>query len=419
MNDTIRQFGLLITMVIIRILTMLVAFKYLSVQFGPNGFGKLSQVTAIAALFSTFAGGGLSNGLVREVAASKDASTRTEWLKAALVISFASILALGILAMILYQFGAQIFLADTTLAWIFVLIGIAQIGTAIGNTALAYLSGLNEVFFYSLAGILGNIFSVAFVILASYLYGFSGAVAGSAIFALAPSIFAVGFLLVKKPQEVARLNTVSIRCCKIKILSSYTLAMIVAASAVPLILVYMRSRLGQSVGWHVVGEWQSVARIGDAYIQVFGVLFANFLLPRLSGAPETAQSRVMQKFVLAVLSIFFFGAVIFYVFAPFVLAAVYSDEFSKATPYVMPQLLADLLKIIASFFMYRFISSGKPSIQAIGEVMQAAVMLAVFQLFLERWQGLAAVWAYVAGAASVVTCVALLTVCNRKTGKYF
>jgi O-antigen/teichoic acid export membrane protein len=417
MNDTIRQFGLLIIMVVARILAMLVAFKYLSVQFGPTGFGKLSQVMAIAALFSTFAGGGLFNGLVREVAASKDAQTRAAWLKAALAISVASIFILGVLATVLYGFGASIFLHDTTLAWVFILIGFAQIGTAIGNTALAYLSGLNAVRFYSIAGIVGSVFSVVFIILASHYFGFSGAVAGSAIFALAPSIFALAFLLIKMPEQVARLYAVSIERTKIKILSSYSLAMILAASAVPAILVYMRSRLGQSAGWNVVGEWQSVARIGEAYIQVFGVLFANFLLPRLSAAPETARTEVMQKFVLATLSIFFFGAIIFYFFAPFVLATVYSAEFSNATLYVLPQLLADFLKIIASYFVFRFMAYGRPNVQAIGEMIQAVVMLVAFQLLLQHLQGIAAVWAYVAGAACVALFVAMLTTFDRTSRK--
>jgi O-antigen/teichoic acid export membrane protein len=414
MNDTVRQFAFLIAMVLARILAMLVAFKYLSIHFGPTGFGKLSQVMAIGALFSTFAGGGLFNGLVREVAASKTANDRAGWLKAGLVISIASIVVLGTIAVGLYFFGANTFLDDASLAWVFALIGLAQIGTAVGNTSMAYLSGLNAVKFYSLSGILGSLFSVIIVIGASHAFGFSGAIAGSAVFALAPSLFALAFLWFKMPEQLFALRKVKVEKSKVTILGSYSIAMIVAASVVPAVLVYMRSSLGQSYGWNVVGEWQSVARIGDAYIQVFGVLFANFLLPRLSGATRLQQSGEMKKFVAATLALFFAGAAVFYVFAPFVLQTVYSSDFKNATIYVLPQLAADLMKIVASFFVFRFMADGRPNIQAVGEVLQACAMVLAFKLLMPYFQGTSAVWSYVAGATCVASFLVVLTLLERK-----
>ena len=50
MKDTFGQSALLIVMVAVRILTMLIAFKFLSNRFGVSGFGLLSQVMAVAAL---------------------------------------------------------------------------------------------------------------------------------------------------------------------------------------------------------------------------------------------------------------------------------------------------------------------------------------------------------------------------------
>ena len=403
-------------MVTTRILSMLVVFKYLSVQFGPAGFGKLSQVMAIAALFSTFAGGGLFNGLVREVAASKDAETRSAWLLAALCISFFSTIILGISAVLLYFFGTKIFLDDVTLAWVFALIGLAQIATAIGNTALAYLSGLNATKYYALAGILGSAFSVVAVVVATKQYGFSGAVAGSAVFALAPSIFALAFLFFKMPDQIVQLRSANFEIAKVKKLATYSLAMIVAAMAVPAALVYIRSHLGQTSGWSVVGEWQSVARIGDAYIQVFGVLFANFLLPRLSTSEGDQKSAIMTQFVKATLLLYFLGALCFYVLAPAILNIVYSAEFSRAKIYVLPQLIADFFKIVASYFVFRFMALGRPNVQAAGEVIQAVIMVLTFHLLVQKLQGPAAVWSYVAGAACVALVVAALTVRDKSTG---
>jgi O-antigen/teichoic acid export membrane protein len=409
MGSAIRQFTLLIAMVVARILAMLVAFKYLSIHFGPTGFGKLSQVMAIAALFSTFAGGGLSNGLVREIAASRSLESRAAWLKAAFSIAALSVVVLAGIAIVLFFFGAQVFLDDVGLAWVFILIGVAQIGTAIGNTALAYLSGLNAVKYYSMAGIFGSIFSVLFVIAASHFYGFYGAVAGSAVFALSPSIFAIGFLVLKMPGHLGEALMQNVDWIKIRTLANYSLAMVVAAAAVPMALVHIRSSLGQTNGWNTVGEWQSVARIGDAYIQVFGVLFANFLLPRLSATTGIERRKIMQKFSTSTVVLFLGGGIIFYIFGARVLSIVYSSDFANAVQYVAPQLLADFFKILASFFVFRYVALGRPNIQALGEVIQAIVMLFVFQYLLPTHSGLSAVWSYVAGAAVVLLYVSLKT----------
>jgi hypothetical protein len=183
----------------------------------------------------------------------------------------------------------------------------------------------------------------------------------------------------------------------------------VAAAAVPMALVHIRSSLGQTNGWNTVGEWQSVARIGDAYIQVFGVLFANFLLPRLSATTGIERRKIMQKFSTSTVVLFLGGGIIFYIFGAKVLSIVYSSDFANAVQYVAPQLLADFFKILASFFVFRYVALGRPNIQALGEVIQAIVMLFVFQYLLPTHSGLSAVWSYVAGAAVVLLYVSLKT----------
>jgi O-antigen/teichoic acid export membrane protein len=401
MTNEYRKSALLTVMVVARIATMLVAFKFLSYQFGPSGFGLLSQVMAVAALFSTFAGGGLSNGLVKEVAGSLHPDERASWLKAAIVISLGSAIFLLCASLILYWFGSKIVFSDVTLAWVFLLIGLAQIITGLGNTAIAYFSGTGAVSYIAGASILGNTASVAVLILGSMTFGFHGAVAGCAILAFAPSGLTLLAMLWKEPEQTKVALSSKLEAAKIRHLLHYSLSMVIAASAVPIVLIFMRTHLGAEVGWKAVGHWQAVARIGDAYIQVFGALFASLLLPRLSQVSRQQSLRIMVDYMPPMMGVFALGALAFWLLSPFILRIAYSDEFVVSQIYVIPQLVGDFFKILASFFVFRFLALGKPMLQAAGEVVQAAIMFIAFTVLLPHFGSLSAAWSYACGTAIV------------------
>ena len=388
---------------------MLIAFKYLSNHFGVSGFGLLSQVMAIAALFSTFAGGGLSNGLIKEVAGALDQTEKVSWLKAGFAISLASAVMLFLVSIGLYLFGAKAVLGDSSLAWVFLLIGFAQILTGAGNTAQAYLSGIRDINSVALAGIMGAAFSVLLVVLGSYVFGLMGAVGACAIFALSPSLFSILFLSMKQPKCILSFRPIGFDIPRIKRLLRYSLAMIVTAAAVPLVLIYIRLRLSQAGGWEVVGHWQAVARIGDAYIQVFGTLFAIILLPRLAALSGSKNLQAMYGFIPPVMILFLLGGTVFWMFSPQILTLAYSADFTLSSNFVLPQLAADGLKILSSFFIYRFVALGRPQMQALGEIVQALTMFVTFIVLLPGFGGLAAVWSYVVGAGMVLVFAAVAT----------
>ena len=76
---------------------------------------------------------------------------------------------------------------------------------------------------------------------------------------------------------------------------------------------------------------------------------------------------------------------------------------------MLPQLAADGLKILSSFFIYRFVALGRPQMQALGEIVQALTMFVTFIVLLPSFSGLAAVWSYAAGAAMVLVFAAVAT----------
>jgi len=411
---TFNQSSLLILVAVFRILVLLIAFKFLTQAYGRAGFGTFSQILAVAGLFSVFAGGGLMNGLIREISGSKTEQDRTEWMSAALRISFVSAGILAVVSILLYALFADMILDNPALSWIFLIMGVVQIGTGVGNIALAYFTGTQSVKSLAGASILGAITSLIIILLASWFFGYSGAAFGCAILALGPSIFGISFLSFTHRKLLRTAIITSAPKSKTKRLVRDCMSMLVAAICVPIALISIRSGLGLHSGWEAVGEWQSVAKIGEAYMQIFGILFISILLPRFAAVSPIKSLSLMTKASLPILSLFLCGACVFYLLSDQILELAYSQEFIPASIYVAPQLAGDLMKIIASLFVYRFVAMGKPSVQALGEVLQAIVMVSFFWLLLPYLGSITAVWSYVAGTGVVMIFAALTTLFQRR-----
>lgn len=402
MKSSLGQSAILVTMVVVRAFTMLAAFKFLSNHFGAYGFGILSQIMAVGALFSTFSGGGLTNGLIKEIAGASTQIEKSNWFQAGLTISIASALLLALVSIGLFLWGSDAVLGDSKLAWIFLLIGVAQGFTGIGSTAQAYLSGIKDIRSVATAGICGVVLSALLIVSLSFVFGFEGAAVGCALIALSPALFALALLALKQSIRPSSLFIFEFDKARLIQLMHYSLAMLATASVVPLVLIYVRLRLSQISGWEVVGHWQAVSRIGDAYIQVFGALFISLILPRLANLNSKESFVATLGFIMPVMGLFICGAIVFWTYSPLILSLAYSQSFRSSSVFVFPQLLADFFKILSSFFIYRFVALGRPYMQALGEVVQASFMLLAFSLLLPSLGGLAAVWSYGAGTIAVL-----------------
>jgi len=396
-DRTVAKSIAVVIMVLVRIFILLIALKFLAHQFGASGFGFLTQVMAVGATFSSLAGGGLVNGLVREIAASKTEAERISWLQSAIFISTISAVVLAAVSYFLYMRGSQLILGDEKFSWVFLLIGATQIVTGYGLAGQSYLSGLGYIGTVSIAGILGGVLSVLIIALGGVFFGLSGAIVGCAIIGLSPSLVALVFFFRKFQRQNIAETFMKIDKKRIAALLKYGLAFIVTASAVPLVLIEIRSTVGLKLGWHEVGYWQAISRIGDAYIQVIGMWFLSVLLPRLSGISSRESLQTTISWMTPVMIIFFIGGFVLWSFSPYILKLVYSDNFTPSRIYVVPQLVADGFKIVSGFLLYRFIALGMPFVQVGSDAAQAIVTYISFVYFFPEMGALAAVYSYADG----------------------
>jgi O-antigen/teichoic acid export membrane protein len=403
--------GMLVAMVVVRTLALLALMKFLALRFGTEGFGQLSQILALGALFSVLAGGGLTNGIVRNLAAADTPQERAAWIRASLPIAAWSAVALGIVALVIYATAANTLFAGQDLAFALIVMAVSQAVVGFGNIALAYLSGTHDIKRFTLANSVGSIAAAVFVALLAEAWGFHGAVAGCAAMALMPALAALA--LSARAIDWALVRQTAFDRARAVALLKFGATMYLAVAAVPLVWIYIRSDLAIRKGWHDVGLWQSTMRISDAYMQVFGIIFMNYELPQLAASAPADRAKRLRHIALMVFGLFLSGTTLVYFGRQIVLRLAFSAQFEDAATYLAPQIFGDAFKLLSLLFVFYLMALNRVWVLAAMEVLQAGLILVAYWILVSHLGDRAAVMSY-ALATFVVSAATLLLVVRTR-----
>src|SRR5262249_2205274 len=121
----------------VRLAAGLALLKFLAWQFGPSTFGLLTQVMGAAALFYMFAGGGITNGIIRNISATSSEAERRLWMSAGTTITVLPSIALAAIAIVLTLVRGRAIFCDSDYAPIFLALSPAPVLVGFCNFALA------------------------------------------------------------------------------------------------------------------------------------------------------------------------------------------------------------------------------------------------------------------------------------------
>ena len=167
-------------------------------------------------------------------------------------------------------------------------------------------------------------------------------------------------------------------------------------------------------GWDAVGLWQSVTRISDAYMQIFGVVFMNYFLPQLAATPATNRPRRLMSFGVLISVMFFSGITVLYFLREPILTLAFSRAFSSAAIHVPAQAVGDAFKLGSLVFVYYLMAQNRASVQAGLEVLQAALTAVAYVLLVPSMGALAPVASYAAATLVVLAATLVLVVRNGR-----
>jgi O-antigen/teichoic acid export membrane protein len=387
----------------VRLVAGFVLLKYLALQFGPGTFGLLTQVMGIAAIFYMFAGGGITNGLIRNISAAHSAEEHERWMSAGMAINALTSVALAVIAITLGLFDGGAILGDPSYRWLYLVIAITQVIVGAGNLVLAYFSGIGNIRTFATAHIAGNALSLLFLIVLVQAVGFGGALLGVVLApAIASAIALWQFLLREGHRGI--FFRISWEPPLLKNLFSYAAVMVCGATAVPLAQLMIRLEMSQSLGWSFVGYWQAVAKVSDAYMLFAGVVFINYLLPKLSRLHQDASAlRVLWRFGASMFGIFILASTTMYVARNYVILIIYSRSFLPASDLVLPQLVGDAARIAVLSLQYYFMSRRRVLVVITLELMQGSALYVFYLVLAPSYGAMAPVYSHVVASALVLS----------------
>ena len=387
----------------VRLVAGFVLLKYLALQFGPGIFGLLTQVMGVAAIFYMFAGGGITNGLIRNISAAHSAEERDRWMSAGITINALTSVALAVIAITLGLFDGGAILGDPSYRWVYLVISITQVAVGAGNLVLAYFSGIGNIRTFATAHIAGNTLSLLFLIVLVQAAGLAGALFGVV---LAPAIISAIALwqLLLRGGHGGIFFRISWEQPLLKNLFSYAAVMVCGATAVPLAQLMIRLEMGDSLGWSFVGYWQAVVKVSDAYMSLVGVVCINYLLPKLSRLQQDASAlRALWRFGASMFGIFILASTIMYVARNYVILIIYSRSFLPASDLILPQLVGDAARIAALSLQYYFMSRRRVLVIIALELMQGFALYVFYLVLAPSYGAMAPVYSHVIASALVLS----------------
>ncbi len=404
-------------MTLMKIIGGLLIIKLMAVQLGPENFGVLGQLMGLVGIVSMLAGGGTTNGLITLLSRKENTAAHARTLGAAIQIYLISSTAVSVLLV-----GGSIFLANTllaqpSLAWIFWLLALTQWLVGASNLLQGLLSVHDKVNWVVRLNIIGIAIGTTIFVALIHRYGFTGAAIGLVLFPAATGVVGcMTGLLVLPPNQ--RRSQWSGTASSLHDLLSYALVTLVTITAVPTAQLVVRHFAGTHAGWDAIGYWQGVIKISDVYMQFIGMLLIYVALPRFSAQTNTPALKREVAFIRTPLLLCTAaGLLLAWALRDVVIAILFSDSFTPARDYFLPQVLGDFMRITGLIAVYTAISRGARHVAIAYELTQACLLVGLTHYLLASLQGMAPAYAHLGASAGAM--LMALVLCRRSAHQWF
>lgn len=332
--------------VAVRMLAMLGLNKLLAVYVGPAGYAAIGQFQNAVTMITSFASGAINTGVTKYTAQfHADIPAQHALWRTAGTISIASAALVSILIAIFHQQLALMILKDAQLASVFLWLAATLMLFVLNTLLMAMLNGKKAVHLYISANIATSIVTLTATWALAKIWGLYGALVALAI--NQSIVFFVTLILCLRTNWFS-LTYLFGRADRIMMrkLGGYALMAIVTAVAMPLSQLLIRDHLVDTFGWNDAGMWQAVTRISDMYLMIITTTLTVYYLPRLA---EITDTQILRKEIIKVyrfiMPVTIVGALAVYLLRDWLIALLFTAEFTPMIDLLGWQLVGDVIKI--------------------------------------------------------------------------
>lgn len=342
---------------VIRVLTLLGLNKVLAVYVGPNGYAAIGQLQNVVAISSALGSSSINTGVTKLTAEYSGEQRQSLWSTGLIISSCSTLLVSSILFLLAKELSTSIF-GNPMFKIVFQAFSITLFFHTLNNLLLAIFNGLREVKLLILSNILGNVLSLAVVVICTIKWELAGALLGLVLYQ------SLGFLVTV--TICIRSNVISLRDFTgkfnpnfAKILYRYTLISLVAVLCLHTTKLFIREDITLYLGLHEAGLWEAINKLSTVYLALATATLSVYFLPRLGKIKETRELNIEVKQIYKLLlPLTLLACFAIYFLSEFIILLLFDEKFLPMQELFKFQLVGDFLKVGSWVLGYIFVGKA-------------------------------------------------------------
>ncbi|WP_046758381.1 O-antigen translocase [Kordia jejudonensis] len=341
--------------ILINVLVGVLTSKALAEFVGTKGMASVGNLRDFLKTIYALATLGISAGIIKYTAEHKhNQSELQKVLSTALGIIFAATVLVSTLLFFGADYWNELIFKGKEFSYIFKILAFVLPLYTLNVLCLGIINGFEKYKKIITLNIIGYIANLLCTVYLVWKHALDGALISLSI---VPSFLLI-FSLILLYRECILLpttfNTSTFSKDYAKKYLSYTLMAAVSAFIFPMIYVFVRNHVIETIGEAEAGYWEAMQRISNQYLIFVTSLLTLYVLPKLSENKTIAGFRtIVFNFYKTILPVFTIGLIIIYVARIWVIEFIYNEEFLPAESLFFWQLLGDFFKVISLVIAYQ------------------------------------------------------------------
>ena len=393
----------------VKIISVLVINKMLSVITGPGGLAIFAQFQNAQSIIATISQGGINSGVTKYTAEYYDRSDKKKmlWSASLLVTVIFTILA-SITTFFLSDLLSTYIFDNDSYSFAFKLLSVSLIFYSINQLLLSILNRLKEIKRYICVNVIQSIFALIISVILIFFYGINGALI--AMVANQSVIFFV-ILIALRNHALIRLKnlTVWFNFEHIKNLSKYSLMTLVSAISGPVSYLFVRNYVGVNYSWESAGHWQAMMYISTMYLLVITTALSTYYLPKLSELSNKKELRTEiyngYKIIMPIVIIL---STLMYFLKDFIVWLLFTPDFENMKELFFWQMFGDVIKISSWLISYIMLAKANVKRFVITEITFSLSFSFLCVIFLQFSGVIGLSYAYAANYLLYLVCMVFL-----------
>lgn len=376
--------------VLTKVVAGILVSKSIAVFIGPVGLALVGNLRNFVSSFQTIATLGFYNGFVKYISEFKD--NTIELSKTISTVFYAGFIS-TILVSFLCYFNADfindiIFPTYSDYAYTIKIFAIVLPFYALNLFSFSIMNGFSKYKILIIINIIGQILGASITLLLIYQNKIDGALI-SVVIAEA-IIFLITLVGITNRQSLIPLIRVdNLSFGFLKKMSSYSLMALFTAVLLPLVALAIRSYIIENIGYKYAGFWEAMMRISKYYLMFVSSLMALYILPRFSEIDDKKEfKKEVFSFYKSVLPFLASGLFIIYLLRPYIVAFIFTDEFSPVEDLFLWQLLGDFVKVLSMVIAYQFLAKKMFWHYILTEAFLVVILYITSMYFIDMYDGI-------------------------------